>query len=148
MALSQNESFARMVIASFVASLNPTIGELMDIKTAVSEGVTNCIVHAYDNNASGLITVKAALNGNELSIEIIDTGKGIEDIVRAREPFYTSKPEQERSGMGFSVMESFMDSLDIYSTPHVGTRLVMKKYITDAQSENEVGAHAGKAMGA
>lgn len=145
-ALSQNEGFARMVISAFAAGANPTIGELMDVKTAVSEGVTNAIVHGYENNPEGVVTLKARLVEGELTVEIIDLGKGIADVAKAREPFYTTRPELERTGMGFSVMESFMDSLAVDSTPHVGTKLTLKKYIKGGGKE-EI-ADAGQAVGA
>ncbi len=130
---SCNESFARMCVASFITPLDPTIGELTDIKTAVSEAVTNAIIHGYDNKAvDNKITLNLKLKGNTVYIEIIDNGKGIENIEEARTPLYTSKPEQERSGMGITVMESFMDSVDITSIIGVGTKVVMSKTITNS----------------
>ncbi len=130
---SCNESFARMCVASFVTQLDPTIGELTDIKTAVSEAVTNAIIHGYDNKGGdNKITLFLKLKENTLYIEIIDNGKGIENIDEARTPLYTSKPEQERSGMGFTVMESFMDTVDITSIIGVGTKVSMSKAITNS----------------
>ena len=125
---SQNESFARLTIAAFVAELDPTIEEIADIKTAVSEAVTNCIIHGYENGP-GKIRMSGKLNGNEITIEIEDHGAGIEDIHKAMEPLYTTKPELERSGMGFAFMEAFMDELAVTSKPGEGTIVVMKKQI-------------------
>lgn len=107
---SENESFARVVVAAFCTRLDPTLEEISDIKTAVSEAVTNCIVHGYEGR-EGKISLKCELNDNELTIEVHDDGVGIDDIERAMEPMYTSKPQLERSGMGFSFMEAFMDEL-------------------------------------
>lgn len=128
-AVSENESFARMVISAFVAQLNPTINDLVDIKTAVCEGVTNAIVHGYENKG-GTVVMEAELYDNTVHIKITDTGKGIEDINKAREPFFTTRPEEERSGMGFTVMESFMDSLEVISEVGKGTTLIMTKTIS------------------
>ncbi len=129
---SCNESFARMCVASFITPLDPTIGELTDIKTAVSEAVTNAIIHGYENNVkNGKITLNLRLKESTVYIEIIDNGKGIADVDEARTPLYTSKPEQERSGMGFTVMESFMDNVEVTSIPDVGTKITMSKQITN-----------------
>ena len=130
--VSENESFARMAVAAFAVQLNPTMNELADIKTAVSEGVTNAIVHGYEGKG-GDVEIRADITGNLLHIEIIDEGVGIENIALAREPFYTTKAEEERSGMGFSVMESFMDELDVASAPGDGTRLTMLKRIKGSE---------------
>ena len=124
-ARSENESFVRVVVAAFVARIDPTLEELNEVKTAVSEAVTNCILHGYDNSEEGIIWITAMLEGNKLSLDIEDRGKGIADIERAREPLYTEKPEMERAGMGFSIMENFMDELHIESAPGVGTRVKM-----------------------
>jgi stage II sporulation protein AB (anti-sigma F factor) len=132
---SQNESFARMVVAAFVSSLDPTIEEIADIKTAVSEAVTNCIIHAYENK-EGKIILKCKLESNKIFIEISDKGKGIVNIEQAMEPLYTSKPELERSGMGFAFMEAFMDKLEVLSTPGVGTTILMEKEIKSAASKS------------
>lgn len=126
--LSKNESFARTVVAAFTAQLNPTIEELADIKTAVSEAVTNCIIHGYDNQ-KGKIKVHCTILGDELGIEITDQGVGIENIPLAMEPMFTSRPELERSGMGFSFMDAFMDELSVNSEPSKGTTVRMKKRI-------------------
>lgn len=125
---SQNESFARTVIAAFAAAMDPTIEELADIKTAVSETVTNCIIHGYPD-CIGMITMRAFISGNEITIEVEDFGTGIEDIKKAMEPLYTSRPELERSGMGFSFMEAFMDDLEVESVVGAGTLVRMKKRI-------------------
>ena len=125
---SCNEAFARIAVAAFVSQLDPTIEEISDIKTAVSEAVTNCIIHAYENT-QGIIKMHCMLKENELIIEISDTGVGIEDIHIAKEPLYTSKPNLERSGMGFTIMQSFMDDLNIESVVNLGTKITMKKII-------------------
>lgn len=125
---SANEAFARIVAAAFVSQLDPTLEELADVKTAVSEAVTNAIIHGYENKA-GIIKMNCRLFEDSIEIAVIDEGKGIENIEQARQPLYTSKPEMERSGMGFTVMESFMDSVDITSEPGKGTAVVMSKKI-------------------
>ncbi|HHU71958.1 MAG TPA: anti-sigma F factor [Clostridiales bacterium] len=125
---SQNESFARTVVAAFAAQLDPTIEELSDIKTAVSEAVTNSIIHGYVD-CVGIIRMHCKVCNNELTVEIRDTGVGIENIQKAMEPLYTTRPELERSGMGFSFMEAFMDKLEVESTPSMGTLVRMKKRI-------------------
>ncbi len=125
---SQNESFARTVVAAFAAQLDPTIEEIADIKTAVSEAVTNCIIHGYENKI-GIITIKAFISGNKITIEVIDEGKGIDDIEKAMQPLFTSRLEEERAGMGFTVMQTFMDELEVESTPGKGTLVRMTKYI-------------------
>ena len=112
---SCNESFARISVSAFVAYLDPTIEEISDIKTAVSEAVTNSIIHGYENK-EGIITINAKIVKNTVEIEIIDNGKGIENVEKAREALYTTKPELERSGMGFTIMESFMDEVKIKSS--------------------------------
>ena len=111
-AIPENEGFARNVVASFILPLNPSINELEDIKTAVNEAITNVIVHAYPDK-NGYIIMKISTTKNKVEISISDNGVGINDIERALTPFYTSKPDEERSGMGFTVMESFMDSLEV-----------------------------------
>lgn len=125
---SKNEAFARITVAAFAAQLDPTIEELADIKTAVSEAVTNCIIHGYEDR-EGIIKIKTKIFHDTISIEISDTGKGIENIDRAREPLYTSKPNLERSGMGFTIMESFMDEVKVESILGLGTKVTMKKKI-------------------
>ena len=125
---SSNEAFARITVAAFVAQLDPTIEELADIKTAVSEAVTNCIIHGYENK-EGIVKIIAKILKNTVMIEVSDTGKGIENVEMARKPLYTSKANLERSGMGFTIMESFMDEIDIQSVLGLGTKVIMKKAI-------------------
>lgn len=134
---SNNEAFARITVAAFAAQLDPTIEELADIKTAVSEAVTNCIIHGYENT-QGKIKLKATLLDNLLEIEIADNGKGIEDIELARKPLYTSKGNLERSGMGFTIMESFMDEVEIHSVVGIGTKIIMKKRIKKEEEIEEI----------
>ena len=150
-ALSSNEGFARVAVAAFVSSLNPTLEEVADIKTAVSEAVTNAIIHGYENisgdnpqknQANGddrtgnnkcenqeKVSIHCTISGDVLSVEVRDKGKGIENIEQAMEPLFTTKPELERSGMGFAFMEAFMDDLEVESAPGEGTRIFMKKKI-------------------
>ena len=123
---SSNESFARVVAAAFVSQLDPTLEELADIKTAVSEAVTNAIIHGYENK-SGNVRMICRLYDDSVEIIVEDDGKGIENIEMARQPLYTSKPEMERSGMGFTVMESFMDRVDVVSELGKGTTVIMYK---------------------
>lgn len=127
---SRNEAFARVVVSAFAAQLDPTIEEISDIKTAVSEAVTNAIIHGYEDR-EGMIVVESWIKEDRIEIVISDEGKGIEDIEKALEPFYTSKPELERSGMGFTVMETFMDHLEVYSKPEEGTKVKMIKTFKD-----------------
>ena len=129
LARPENESLARVISASFVSQLDPTIEEITDIKTAVSEAVTNSIVHGYSDKNEGMVTLNCTIDGENVTIEVIDSGKGIEDIKKAMEPMYTSCPEAERSGMGFTVMETFMDKIDVTSVPGVGTKVIMSKLI-------------------
>ena len=124
---SQNEAFARVAVAAFVSQLDPTIEEITDVKTAVSEAVTNSIIHGYENREDGKVRIDASIIGTEIEIIISDFGRGIKDIEKAKEPLYTSRPDLERSGMGFTVMESFMDSLEVYSKEGKGTKVVIKK---------------------
>lgn len=125
---SNNEAFARVTVAAFASQLDPTIEELADIKTAVSEAVTNAIIHGYENT-EGIVKIVARIFANSIQIEISDTGKGIEDVELAKEPLYTSKGDLERSGMGFTIMESFMDEMQIESVLGLGTKVTMKKLI-------------------
>lgn len=127
MSKSQNESFARVAVAAFVSQLDPTIEELTDIKTAVSEAVTNSIIHGYENRDNETITIEAIIKEKEATIIIEDRGVGIENIDLAMQPLYTSRPDLERSGMGFTVMESFMDSLQVISEKNKGTKIIMTK---------------------
>lgn len=126
---SENESFARVSVAAFVSQLDPTMEELTDIKTVVSEAVTNAIIHGYEERDDGMITIRTEIEGNNVYIEIQDQGLGISDIEKAREPLYTSKPELERSGMGFTIMENFMDEVEVLSEPRQGTTVRLKKVV-------------------
>ncbi len=142
-AISDNEGFARVAVAAFVSHLNPTLEELSDIKTAVSEAVTNSIIHGYENLYGygrpgrgpaaaqevhpGKVQILCALEGDMLQIQIKDQGKGMENVEQAMEPLFTTKPELERSGMGFAFMEAFMDDLEVESSPGQGTTVRMKK---------------------
>lgn len=128
-ALSVNESFVRATVSGFCLQLNPTIDELTDVKTAVSEAVTNSIVHAYPQGEIGDILIKATLYKDTIQIEILDFGVGISNLEEAKKPFYTTKPNQERSGMGFTVMESFMDTVEVSNKDEGGLRvLLIKKF--------------------
>lgn len=134
---SNNEAFARITVAAFASQLDPTIEELADIKTAISEAVTNCIIHGYEDT-EGTVKIKAKLLDNTLEVEISDSGKGIEDVELARKPLYTTKGNLERSGMGFTIMESFMDEVEIQSVVGIGTKIVMKKTIKKEQKQEEI----------
>ena len=127
---SNNEAFARVTVAAFASSLDPTIEELADIKTAVSEAVTNSIIHGYEGK-EGTIKIECKIEERTLIVEISDTGKGIENIDIAKEPLYTTKAELERSGMGFTIMENFMDELKVESILGLGTKVTMKKTIKE-----------------
>lgn len=127
-ARSVNEGFARIAVAAFITEQNPTLDEISDIKTAVSEAVTNAIIHGYDSPEEK-VEVSCLMNGQEIEIMVIDTGKGIPDVEKAMEPFYTTKPELERSGMGFAFMEAFMDEVRVTSVVGEGTRVWMRKKI-------------------
>ncbi len=124
---SQNEGFARVAVSAFVSQLDPTIEEIADVKTAVSEAVTNSIIHGYENDKKGIIKIESTICGKEVTITVKDYGKGIDNIDQAREPLYTSRPDLERSGMGFTVMESFMDTLIVESKKGKGTKIIMTK---------------------
>lgn len=130
-----NEAFARVTIAAFASQLDPTIDELSDIKTAVSEAVTNSIIHGYDEE-EGVVTINARIFANSIEIEVIDRGKGMENVEMAMKPLYTSKPNFERSGMGFTIMESFMDEVKVESALALGTKVTMKKKIIKDDLEN------------
>ncbi len=125
---SSNEAFARIAVAAFVSQLDPSLEELADIKTAVSEAVTNSIIHGYENKL-GIVKIVGKLQANKIILEISDSGKGIENIDIAKEPLYTTKPNLERSGMGFTIMESFMDKVDVESILDIGTKVTMEKEI-------------------
>lgn len=133
-AVSENEAFARIAVSAFVMPLNPTMEELADIKTAVSEAVTNAIIHGYDteeeikdDERKEKVFMKCTMLGDVLHVEVTDEGKGIDNIARAMEPLFTTKPEMDRSGMGFAFMEAFMDDLEVISEPGMGTSIFMKK---------------------
>lgn len=125
---SSNEAFARITVAAFASQLDPTIEELADIKTAVSEAVTNSIIHGYENK-QGIVKIIGKIQENKIILEISDYGRGIENIDVAKEPLYTTKPNLERSGMGFTIMESFMDKVNVESIIDVGTKITMEKTI-------------------
>ena len=130
--LPVNEAFARMAVSAFIMPLDPTVSEITDIKTAVSEAVTNSIIHGYDG-LSGDNVLFCSYEGREIYIEISDRGRGIADIKTAMTPLYTSRPELERSGLGFTVMETFMDSLKVESLPGEGTKVIMSKKLSDGE---------------
>ena len=127
LAVSENEAFARMAASAFVMPGNPTLEELADIKTAVSEAVTNAILHGYNQDAVGMVHMRCEREEDNFTFCISDEGVGIENVEQAMEPLYTSKPELERSGMGFSFMEAFMDTLSVESQPGQGTKVTMTK---------------------
>ena len=124
--VASNERFARMVVAAFLTSTNPTLEEVSDVKTAVSEAVTNSIIHGYESK-DGMIRIKAVVKGRSIYLEITDEGVGIEDVKKAMEPLYTTKPQEDRSGMGFAFMEAFMDKVVVESTYGKGTVVKMWK---------------------
>ena len=125
---SANEGFARVAVASFLTQLNPTVEEVADVKTAVSEAVTNAIIHGYENEIHK-VHIRCRIEENVFMVEVCDKGKGIEDVEEAMRPMYTTKPEQDRSGMGFAFMEAFMDSVEVESVLGEGTKVKMKKAI-------------------
>ena len=131
---SCNEAFARIAVAAFATQLDPTLEEIADIKTAVSEAVTNCIIHGYDGK-EGKIHIHCKLYDKTVEIEVIDYGKGIENLEMAKQPLYTSKPELDRSGMGFTIMESFMDACTVESIVGMGTKVKMMKHVKEAVHE-------------
>lgn len=133
---SSNEAFARISVAAFIAQLDPTLEELADIKTAVSEAVTNSIIHGYEEQ-DGIIKLICKIRENEVFIEISDSGKGIENVEIAKQPLYTTKSNMERSGMGFTIMESFMDHVEVESMLGIGTKVAMSKVIK-IKEDNEV----------
>ncbi|MFC0271516.1 anti-sigma F factor [Metabacillus herbersteinensis] len=133
-ALSQNESFARVTVAAFIAQLDPTMDELTEIKTVVSEAVTNAIIHGYDNNPDGIVYISVTLDEAVVYLTIRDEGLGILDIDEARQPLYTTKPELERSGMGFTIMENFMDEITVESLESKGTTIRLTKHFTKSKA--------------
>lgn len=126
-ALGENEAFARVAVASFAAKLNPTVDDLAELKTAVSEAVTNAIIHGYDSNPAGMVYISATIEDGEIDVVIRDEGRGIDNIEEAKEPLFTTKPEMERAGMGFTIMEHFTDRLEIESSSSSGTVVRFKK---------------------
>ena len=134
---SNNEAFARISVAAFVAQLDPTLEEIADIKTAVSEAVTNAIIHGYEQQ-SGIVKLVCKIREKEVLIEISDTGKGIENVEIAKQPLYTTKANLERSGMGFTIMESFMDQVEVESVLGLGTKVTMKKTIKEIPKEDGI----------
>lgn len=133
-AKSENEALARMVMSSFIATIDPTIEELSEFKTVISEAVTNAIVHGYEEDGVGKIELHAQRIDREIVVSVVDYGRGIRDVNQAREPLFTTKPEQERSGMGFTIMESFADFLQIESTLGEGTIITFTKQISPVQT--------------
>ncbi|MCG7316860.1 anti-sigma F factor [Brevibacillus laterosporus] len=133
-ALSQNEAFARVSVASFISQLDVTMEELEEIKTVVSEAVTNAVIHAYDENPLGVVLIEATLEDGVVELVIEDYGKGIVDVEEAMQPLFTSKPELERSGMGFTIMENFMDSLEVVTAINQGTRIRLVKRLAYAKA--------------
>ena len=133
---SSNEAFARIAVAAFASQLDPTIEEIADIKTSVSEAVTNSIIHGYPD-CDVIVKIVARLTDNDIEIEISDTGVGIENIEEAREPLFTTKSNLERSGMGFTIMENFMDNLKIESISGLGTKISMKKKIKNIENRDK-----------
>jgi stage II sporulation protein AB (anti-sigma F factor) len=127
LAHSENESFARIAVASFISQIDPTVEELDEIKTVVSEAVTNAIIHGYDQQEEGWVRIEVSISAGEVKIIVEDDGVGIGNLEEARQPLYTTKPEMERSGMGFTIIENFMDHVEIQSRLGVGTRITMTK---------------------
>ena len=132
LSLSGNEGFARAVAAAFASQMDPSIEELSDIRTAVSEAVTNAIIHGYEQRKDRTVLMRLSIDGDVLTVTVRDDGCGIGDVELARKPFYTSKPELERSGMGFAVMEAFMDTVSVESEVGSGTTVTMRKRIRHA----------------
>lgn len=132
-ALSQNESFARVTVASFVAQLDPTLDELTEIKTVVSEAVTNAIIHGYESDPNGIVYISVSLENGYVELSIKDEGIGIPDVEEARQPLFTTKPELERSGMGFTIMENFMDDIEVKSQPGKGTEIRLRKHLSTSK---------------
>jgi stage II sporulation protein AB (anti-sigma F factor) len=133
-ALSQNESFARVTVAAFIAQLDPTMDELTELKTVVSEAVTNAIIHGYNNDANGIVYISVVLEDGTIHMTIRDNGIGIDDVEEARQPLFTTKPELERSGMGFTIMENFMDEIHVQSIPHGGTTIRLTKHLANSRA--------------
>ena len=128
-ALSQNESFARVTVAAFIAQLDPNMDELTEIKTVVSEAVTNAIIHGYENDPNGIVYIQLIIEDSLIDLTIKDVGIGIVDVEEARQPLFTTKPDLERSGMGFTIMENFMDEVEVHSQPGRGTEVRLRKHL-------------------
>ncbi|KGA98614.1 ATPase [Alkalihalobacillus alcalophilus ATCC 27647 = CGMCC 1.3604] len=133
-AKSENESFARVTVGAFIAQLDPTMDEMTEIKTVVSEAVTNSIIHGYGNDPEGMVYIHAVLDEQTIELTIRDEGMGITDIEEAKQPLFTTKPELERSGMGFTIMENFMDEMKVNSEPMIGTSIYLKKHLTKTKA--------------
>lgn len=133
-AVSQNESFARVAVASFISQLDVTMEELEEIKTVVSEGVTNAIIHGYEEQADGVVYIQVKIIDGVVELVIEDKGKGIADVSQAMQPLFTTKPELERSGMGFTIMENFMDSIEVISGAGKGTKIRLTKRLSFANA--------------
>lgn len=127
----ENEAFARMVISAFLMRVNPTLSVVSEVRTVVSEAVTNAVVHAYDA-PDGRILLRACIDGDVLTLEVEDFGRGIADVEEAMQPFFTTQPDQERTGMGFALMQSFMDVVRVHSAPDCGTVVHMEKTLSEA----------------
>lgn len=132
--ISKNESFARVTVASFISQLDPTMDELTEIKTVVSEAVTNSIIHGYNNEPHHLVSISCTISNDKVELTVQDKGIGIDNIEEARQPLYTSKPELERSGMGFTIIENFMDSVEVISNVGEGTTVNMTKQLTKSKT--------------
>ncbi len=132
-AISQNESFARVAVAAFIAQLDPTMDELTEIKTVVSEAVTNSIIHGYDNDPNGIVYINVTIEDHIAEITIKDVGIGIKNVEEARQPLFTTKPELERSGMGFTIMENFMDEVEVSTQPGKGTKVKLRKHLSKSK---------------
>jgi len=128
-ALSQNESFARVTVAAFIVQLDPNMDELTEIKTVVSEAVTNAIIHGYENDPNGIVYIQVIIEDGLIDLTIKDVGMGIVDVEEARQPLFTTKPDLERSGMGFTIMENFMDEVEVHSQPGRGTEVRLRKHL-------------------
>lgn len=135
LAVPENEAFARMVISAFLVRINPALSMISEVRTAVSEAVTNAVVHAYEGSGRGRIEMRASIDERRVLIEVEDFGRGIEDVGQAMQPFFTSQPDQERTGMGFSLMLSFMDGVQVESAAGKGTRIKMTKLIQNEDEE-------------
>lgn len=132
-AISQNESFARVTVAAFISQLDPTMDELTEIKTVVSEAVTNSIIHGYENDPDGIVYINVSMEDGFIEMVIKDEGIGIQDVEEARQPLFTTKPELERSGMGFTIMENFMDDIEVKSEPGKGTEIRLRKHLSTSK---------------